>query len=103
MAAKLIILSPSGPGREFLLSESDTTSLGRHPNQTVQLLDRLCSKEHAVVGHDGVEWYLQDLDSRNVFRLPRGYCSDTFEVGVEGSVRLRTIRIAETPTGLREV
>ena len=45
----------------------------------------------------------QELDSRQVFRLPRGYRSDTFEIGVEGSVRLKTVRIAETPTGLREV
>jgi hypothetical protein len=52
---------------------------------------------------DGELVSTQQLDNRNVFRLPRGYRSDTFEVGVEGSVRLRTIRIAETPTGLREV
>lgn len=52
---------------------------------------------------DGDLVLTQELDSRRVFRLPRGYRSDTFEVGVEGSVRLRTVRIAETPTGLREV
>jgi hypothetical protein len=52
---------------------------------------------------DGALVLTQQLDSRNVFRLPRGYRSDTFEVGVEGSVRLKTVRIAETPTGLREV
>ena len=52
---------------------------------------------------DGDLVLVQQLDDRKVFRLPRGYRSDTFEVGVEGSVRLRSIRIAETPTGLREV
>ena len=52
---------------------------------------------------DGNLVLTQELDSRQVFRLPRGYRSDTFEVGVEGSVRLKTVRIAETPTGLREV
>ena len=45
----------------------------------------------------------QELDSRRVFRLPSGYQSDTFEIGVEGSVRLRAVRVAETPMGLREV
>lgn len=45
----------------------------------------------------------QELSSRRVFRLPRGYISDTFEVSVEGAVRLRAIRLAETPTGLKEV
>lgn len=43
------------------------------------------------------------LSDRKVFRLPNGYRSDTFEVGVEGAVRLRAVRLAETPTGLREV
>ena len=52
---------------------------------------------------DGDLVLTQQLDSRNVFRLPRGYRSDIFEIGVEGSVRLKTVRIAETPTGLREV
>lgn len=52
---------------------------------------------------DGDLVLTQALDSRRAFRLPRGYRSDTFEVGVEGSVRLRAIRMAETPTGLREV
>ena len=52
---------------------------------------------------DGDLVLTQQLDSRSVFRLPRGYRSDTFEIGVEGSVRLKTVRIAETPTGLREV
>ena len=45
----------------------------------------------------------QELGSRQVFRLPSGYISDTFEVSVEGAVRLRAVRLAETPTGLKEV
>jgi hypothetical protein len=52
---------------------------------------------------DGVLVSTQQLDNRNVFRLPRGYRSDKFEISVEGSVRLKSIRIAETPTGLREI
>ena len=43
------------------------------------------------------------LNSSNMFRLPSGYLSDTFEVGVSGSVRIRSIRLAETPTDLRNV
>jgi hypothetical protein len=37
------------------------------------------------------------------FRLPTGYRSDKFEVSIAGSSRVRSIRLAETPTGLREV
>ena len=43
------------------------------------------------------------LFDSGVFRLPAGYRSDTFEVGVEADIRIRAIHLAETPTGLREV
>ena len=36
------------------------------------------------------------------FRLPSGYRSDTFEVAVEGNVRVRAIHLAQTPTGLKQ-
>lgn len=41
------------------------------------------------------------LNDSGTFRLPTGYKSDTFEVGVEGNVRIRAIHLAETPTGLQ--
>tara|TARA_R110000868_G_scaffold2031_4_gene15901 strand:+ start:5648 stop:8035 length:2388 start_codon:yes stop_codon:yes gene_type:complete len=37
----------------------------------------------------------------DVFRLPTGYRTDTFEVAVSGSARVRAIHIGETPYGLR--
>ena len=39
--------------------------------------------------------------SSEVFRLPSGYRSDTYEIGVSGSARVRAIHIGETPYGLR--
>jgi hypothetical protein len=36
-----------------------------------------------------------------IFRLPSGYRTDTFEVSVAGSARIRAIHIGETPFGLR--
>jgi len=41
------------------------------------------------------------VSSDEVFRLPTGYRSDTFEIGVSGSSRIRAIHIGETPYGLR--
>lgn len=41
------------------------------------------------------------VSSDEVFRLPTGYRSDTFEVGVSGSARVRAIHFGETPFGLR--
>lgn len=42
------------------------------------------------------------VEDMNVFRLPTGYRSDTFEVGVEGDVRVRAIHLGETPLSLKE-
>lgn len=43
------------------------------------------------------------LADKEIFRLPTGYRSDTFEVGVSSNVRVRAIHLAETPLGLKEV
>jgi hypothetical protein len=43
------------------------------------------------------------LTDSSMFRLPTGYRADTFEVGVEGNIRVRAIHLAETSLGLREV
>lgn len=40
--------------------------------------------------------------SDDTFRLPTGYRSDTFEVGVTSTIRIREIHLAETPLGLKE-
>lgn len=39
----------------------------------------------------------------DMFRLPQGYKSDTFEVEVESNVRVRAIHLGQTPTSLKEV
>ena len=41
------------------------------------------------------------VSSDEIFRLPTGYRSDTFEVAVSGSARVRAVHVGETPFGLR--
>ena len=43
------------------------------------------------------------VDNSKVFRLPTGYRTDTYEVGVTGSVRVRAIHLGLSSSGLREV
>jgi len=43
------------------------------------------------------------INDSEIFRLPRGYKSDTFEVAVSGTIRIRAIHFGETPYGLRAV
>jgi hypothetical protein len=47
--------------------------------------------------------YTTTVADKDVFRLPTGYRSDTFEVGVTSNIRVRAIHLAETSLGLREV
>jgi hypothetical protein len=41
--------------------------------------------------------------SSDVFRLPAGYKTDTYEVEVEGSIRVRAIHLGDTPIALGRV
>ncbi len=61
--AKLIVIS-SDERQEFELGAFN--SIGRHPDNTIQILDRIISKEHAHVRRlqDG-RYHLQDLQSLN--------------------------------------
>lgn len=47
--------------------------------------------------------FTTSLTDSNVFRLPTGFRTDTFEVGITGNVRVRSIHLAETPIGLKEL
>ncbi len=60
--AKLVIIGPDGPQERDLAT---VNSLGRHPNNSIQLLDRIVSKEHCFVELRGNRWVLRDLGSLN--------------------------------------
>ena len=61
--AKLILVSGDEP-REFQLK--DFNSLGRHPNNTIQILDRIISKEHVHIMRTADNGFLlKDLGSLN--------------------------------------
>lgn len=61
---KVIYFSTSGKWQEFPLGPH--TTIGRHPDQDLQLLDRMISKEHAVISlsTDG-HYVLTDIGSKN--------------------------------------
>jgi adenylate cyclase len=61
--AKLILVS-SEEEQEFELGPMNT--LGRHPDNTIQILDRIISKEHAqIIGTPDGRFMLRDLGSLN--------------------------------------
>ena len=88
---KLVRVSTGNSEQEILLA--DITTIGRQPTNTLQIVDRLVSKEHAVIQRrpGGATYMLSDLDSRN-----GTYCNDRL---VENTVALRhgdVVRIGST-------
>jgi len=51
---------------------------------------------------DKSEVFSATILSDEIFRLPSGYKSDTFEVSISGGARVRSIHLGETPHGLRK-
>lgn len=43
------------------------------------------------------------VTDKEIFRLPSGYRSDTYEVAVSSAIRIRAIHLAETPIGLKKI
>jgi len=47
--------------------------------------------------------YTREVTSDKAFKLPLGYKTDTYEIGVSGRARIRAVHFGETAYGLREV
>jgi adenylate cyclase len=60
--ARLVLTSAEG---QQIVALAETNSLGRHPTNTIQVLDKVVSKEHCRVFQQGNAWILKDLDSLN--------------------------------------
>lgn len=60
--AKLIVISAEGRQEVDLLPRN---TLGRHPNNSIQILDRIVSKEHCIIAQENGQFVLKDLGSLN--------------------------------------
>src|SRR5882724_7075983 len=61
--ARLILVTAEG-GQQAL-DLASVNSLGRHPNNSIQLLDKIVSKEHCIIEQRGDHFVLRDLGSLN--------------------------------------
>ncbi|MBI3073847.1 MAG: FHA domain-containing protein [Deltaproteobacteria bacterium] len=97
--AKLIVMGPDGGQSEFPLGP--VNSIGRHPDNAVQILDKVISKEHAVLERLGEHFIIRDLDSRNGTyvngkRIKEAVLKDRDEISIGSS---RILFVAEdSPT-----
>jgi adenylate cyclase len=60
--ARLILATAEG---QQVVELRPVNSLGRHPNNSIQLLDKIVSKEHCIVELRGEHYVLRDLGSLN--------------------------------------
>ena len=60
--ARLILLTNEG---QQAIELRPVNSLGRHPSNTIQLLDKIVSKEHCIIEQRGEQFVLRDLGSLN--------------------------------------
>ncbi|MEZ4300202.1 MAG: adenylate/guanylate cyclase domain-containing protein [Polyangiaceae bacterium] len=60
--ARLILQTAEG---QQAIELRPVNSLGRHPNNTIQLLDKIVSKEHCIIEQRGDHFVLRDLGSLN--------------------------------------
>jgi adenylate cyclase len=60
--ARLILATADGTQSVEL---RPTNTLGRHPNNSIQLLDKIVSKEHCIILQQDGQWILRDLGSLN--------------------------------------
>ena len=99
MSARLILVTGDG-AKEHVLSAFNT--LGRHPDNTVQLLDRIVSKEHCRITRGPAGKYvLRDVGSLNgSFVNGERITERTLESGDEISMGNTVLRFVEDgPTG----
>ena len=60
--ARLIFGTPTG---EQAIDLRPANGLGRHPSNSIQLMDKIASKEHCVIEQRGAQYVLRDLGSLN--------------------------------------
>ncbi len=60
--ARILLATPEG---QQVVELRAFNTLGRHPSNTIQLLDKIVSKEHCIVELRGTEYVLRDLGSLN--------------------------------------
>ena len=60
--AYIIIYNPDG---EKVVQLQNYNTIGRHPNNSIQILDRIVSKQHAIIYKEGDTFIIKDLKSLN--------------------------------------
>ena len=94
--ASLVVRSGGGRAGDTFTLLTDQVTVGRHPDSTIFLDDVTVSRNHAVLLHEGEDWYIVDKGSLNGTyvnrkRVERLLLSDGDELQI-GKYKLTFIR-----------
>jgi adenylate cyclase len=78
--ARLVLQTAEG---QQIVELRQTNTLGRHPSNTIQLLDKIVSKEHCVIEHRATGFVLRDLGSLNGTFINRDRVPPEGEMGLK--------------------
>jgi adenylate cyclase len=78
--ARLVLQTAEG---QQIVELRQTNTLGRHPSNTIQLLDKIVSKEHCVIEQRGNAFILRDLGSLNGTFINRDRVTPEGEMGLK--------------------
>jgi adenylate cyclase len=97
--ARINIISPEGQQREVVLGAHST--LGRHPDNTIQLLDRIVSKTHCHIDAVDDKYVLKDLGSLNGSFVNGRRVSGQHELKPNDEITVGATRIIFEPSATR--
>jgi len=97
--AFLKIISPEGSERTVDLADRNT--LGRHPDNTIQLLDRIVSKTHCHINLDGGRYVLVDQGSLNGTYVNGDRVQGTRVLAADDEITLGSTKIVFSTGGSR--
>ena len=102
----LILANQTTIINELCAGSIDSVAFNESYELDGSILSALGAIDNAVLFQlyaDKIIKFQRYINNNEVFRLPAGYKTDTWEVRVSGNVQIRAIHLAETPIGLKGV
>lgn len=100
MPAKLAFGSNSINGR---LGGINVAPINGYAPALANLLDAQKSVTFTLYSKGVMKFSKTLYEDSGIFRLPSGYKSDVYSIKLNGQIRIKNVKVAETPDGLRQV
>lgn len=103
MAALPALLANGSNSINGRLGHINRTPINGWAPQLANMLDAQKSLTFTLYSKGVMKFSKTLYEDTGVFRLPSGYLSDVWSVKLNGQIRVKNVKIAETPDGLRQI